>query len=88
MSQKPFREWPIVSVYVVMCAGLLAAVLVDFRTGAVTVALSVLWAFTLRWRMSDTKVGMLRVRRRRVDLTVLAALGTLLLTLAVVVPHH
>jgi hypothetical protein len=54
----------------------------------VTVALSVLWALLLRWRLPDAAAGMLRVRRRRIDLTVLGLLGVVMLVLALVVPHH
>jgi hypothetical protein len=82
------KQWPIVSVYLVLATGLAAAEWVDFRVGAVTVAGSVLWALLLRWRLSDAAAGMLRVRRRRVDLTVLSLLGAVMLVLALVVPHH
>jgi Protein of unknown function (DUF3017) len=37
-------------------------------------------------RLTDAKAGWLRIRRRRVDLTMLAALGVALLILALVVP--
>lgn len=82
------RQWPIASVYAVLVAGLAAAAWVDFRVGAVTVAVSVLWALVLRWRLTDADAGMLRVRRRRIDLTVLGVLGVTMLLLALVVPHH
>ena len=81
-------QWPIVSVYAVLAAGVAAAAWVDFRVGAVTVALSVLWALVLRWRLADAQAGMLRVRRRRIDLGVLGVLGITMLVLALVVPHH
>ena len=58
----------------------------NFRTGAVLLSLGVLWAGFLRWRLSDNKAGWLRIRRRRIDLTVLATLGFILLSLALVVP--
>lgn len=82
------KQWPIVSVYAVLAAGLASAAWIDFRIGAVMVSLSVLWALVLRWRLSDSAAGMLRVRRRRIDLTVLAVLGVTMLVLALVVPHH
>ena len=49
--------------------------------------LKILLAFILRLRLPDSAAGLLRVRRRRVDLTVLATLGTFLLILAIVVPQ-
>ena len=67
---------------------MLLVVFVDFRAGAVLFALSVLWAFVLRLVLSDKAAGLLRVRRRRIDLTVLLTLGITLLVLALVVPHR
>lgn len=81
------QQWPILSVYLGILAALVVVVFVDFRFGAIFLSSSVLLAFILRLRLSDTAVGLLRVRRRRVDLTVLATLGTFLLILALVVPQ-
>ncbi len=82
------RQWPLLSVYALMAAGILLVVFVDFRSGAVLFAVSVLWAFLLRLLLSDHGAGLLRVRRRRIDLTVLFTLGVVLLLLALVVPHR
>lgn len=82
------KQWPIASVYVGLLASLGVVIWVDFRIGAVLLAVTVLWAFGLRWQLPDTEVGLLRVRRRRVDLTVLATLGVILMILALVVPHR
>lgn len=79
--------WPILSVYSGILASLFVVVYVDFRSGAILLSLSVLLAFILRLRLPDSAAGLLRVRRRRVDLTVLATLGTFLLILAIVVPQ-
>jgi predicted small integral membrane protein len=76
------------SVYSVVVLSLAVVVWVDFRTGAVLLAAGVLWAALLRWRLSDEAAGLLRVRRRRIDLTVLTLLGSAMLVLALVVPHH
>ena len=81
------QQWPILSVYLGILASLFVVVYVDFRSGAILLSLSVLLAFILRLRLPDSAAGMLRVRRRRVDLTVLATLGTFLLILAIVVPQ-
>ena len=80
------HQWPLLTIYAVMLVSLIAMVLVDFRIGAVLLALSVLGAGFLRWRLTDSAAGWLRVRRRRIDLTVLATLGIILLSLALVVP--
>lgn len=61
---------------------------VDFRIGAVLLALSVIVAGLLRWRLTDAAAGWLRVRRRRIDLSILATLGLILLALALVVPSR
>lgn len=81
------QQWPILSVYLGILAALVVVIYVDFRFGAILLALSVLLAFVLRLRLSDSAAGLLRIRRRRVDLTVLATLGTFLLILALVVPQ-
>lgn len=88
MTTLTRKQWPILTVYAGVVVSLLCVVLVDFRLGAVGLSLSVLLAMALRWRLSDADAGMLRVRRRRVDLTMLGVLGTVLLILALVVPHH
>jgi hypothetical protein len=81
------QQWPILSVYAGILTSLIVVIYVDFRLGAILLSLSVLLAFFLRLRLSDLAAGLLRSRRRRVDLTVLSALGTLLLILALVVPQ-
>ena len=81
------QQWPILSVYLGILASLVVVIYVDFRFGAILLSLSVLLAFILRLRLPDSAAGLLRVRRRRVDLTVLATLGTFLLILAIVVPQ-
>jgi hypothetical protein len=81
------RQWPILSVYLGILAALVVVIYVDFRFGAILLSLSVLLAFFLRLGLSDSAAGLLRIRRRRVDLTVMATLGTFLLILALVVPQ-
>jgi hypothetical protein len=81
------QQWPILSVYVGILASLFVVIYLDFRFGAILLSLSVLLAFFLRLQLPDMAAGLLRVRRRRVDLTVLATLGAFLLILALVVPQ-
>jgi hypothetical protein len=81
------QQWPILSVYLGILVALIVVVFIDFRVGAILLSLSVLLAFVLRLRLPDAAAGLLRIRRRRVDLTVLATLGTFLLILALVVPQ-
>lgn len=81
------QQWPILSGYFGILASLTVVIFVDFRFGAILLSLSVLLAFLLRLRLSDSTAGLLVIRRRRVDLTILATLGTSLLILALVVPQ-
>ncbi len=81
------QQWPILSVYLGILAALVVVIYVDFRFGAILLSLSVLLAFFLRLNLSDSAAGLLRIRKRRVDLTVMATLGTFLLILALVVPQ-
>lgn len=85
--QTLVKQWPILSVYLGILAALVVVIYVDFRFGAILLSLSVLLAFFLRLSLSDSAAGLLRIRRRRVDLTVMATLGTFLLILALVVPQ-
>lgn len=85
--QTLVKQWPILSVYLGILAALVVVIYVDFRFGAILLSLSVLLAFFLRLSLSDSAAGLLRIRRRRVDLTVMATLGTFLFILALVVPQ-
>lgn len=81
------KQWPILTVYSGILIALAVVIFVDFRSGAILLSLNVLLAFLLRLRLPDSKAGWLRIRRRRIDLTVLATLGIFLLILALVVPQ-
>ena len=74
-------------VYLGILISLIVVSLINFRSGAILLSLNVLLAFWFRLRLPDSKAGWLRIRRRRVDLTVLATLGIVLFILAVVVPQ-
>ena len=74
-------------VYFGIIISLAVVIFIDFRSGAILLSLNVLLAFWLRLRLPDSKAGWLRIRRRRVDLTVLATLGIVLFILALVVPQ-
>jgi hypothetical protein len=82
------KQWPAILVYSAITIAMVVAVQVNFRTGAIGLALCVLLAFLLRFYLSDAQAGWLRSRRRRIDLTFLAALGVALLILALVVPYR
>lgn len=88
MNNDLRHQWPIYSVYAGILTSVLFIVLWDFRIGAVALAVSVLWAGLLRYRLTDSQAGWLRIRRRRVDITMLITIGLALLVLALVVPAH
>jgi hypothetical protein len=58
-----------------------------WRTGMSAVGLAFLLAFVMRAVLPDDRAGMLRVRRRMVDLAILAACGMGILVLTAVVPN-
>lgn len=81
-----WRQWPII---VVLTGVVIALVLVGldyFRRGSVVLAGSVLLAAFLRLLLPDREAGMLAVRSKRVDVTVLGVLGALLAIFAFWVP--
>lgn len=82
------KQWPAFLVYSGIAVSMAIAVKIDFRIGAIALALCVITAFFLRLYLSDAQAGWLKSRRRRIDLTFLAALGVALLILALVVPHR
>ena len=66
--------------------GLVLAALEQWRLGAAICALALLLAAPVRAFLSDEQAGMLRVRRKLVDVVVLICLGAGLLVLALVAP--
>ena len=88
MKKLISKQWPALLVYLGISIAMTIAVQVDFRVGAIALALCVLVAFLLRFYLPDAQAGWLRSRRRRIDLTFLAALGVALLILALVVPYR
>ena len=82
------KQWPALLVYFGIVVAMTITVKVDFRIGAIALAMCVLGAFMLRFYLPDADAGWLTSRRRRIDLTFLAALGVALLILALVVPHR
>ena len=80
------REWPITVVLFGVAAGLLVAALAEFRSGTVLLAASVVFAAWLRLMLPNGRVGVLGVRRKPVDIAILAGLGLALTVLALVVP--
>ena len=59
-----------------------------WRTGVAAVGVSLGVAFFARMLLPDSRVGMLRIRRRFVDLATMALCGLGLVVLAIVIPSR
>ncbi|HSV37369.1 MAG TPA: DUF3017 domain-containing protein [Nocardioidaceae bacterium] len=71
---------------VTAAVGLAIVVLGDFRTGLSVMGGGLLGGAACRLILPDHKAGMLKVRRKSLDVVFLTILGVGLLTLAIVVP--
>lgn len=69
-------------------AGLVTAAVGAWRTGIFVMGLAFAFALVMRAILPDERAGMLRVRRKLVDLVTLFVTSGLLLVLALVVPHR
>lgn len=71
-----------------MLAGLILVAFAPWRSGVTVMGLAFALAFLMRMVLPDDRAGMLRVRRRLIDLFMLAVCGGLLLALAVLIPNR
>lgn len=85
LKRRRVAFWPLLAVCLAVLASL-GLLLIDFRLGVICLALSVLAAFLLRALLPPQRAGLLVVRGRTFDLSVLAALVVLLAILAGIVP--
>jgi Protein of unknown function (DUF3017) len=88
--KKPSTTGGIVYLMVVglVMIGLILVVLGVWRTGVTIMGLSFCLAFVMRLVLPDDRAGMLRVRRRFVDLTALALCAAGMLLLVAVIPQR
>jgi hypothetical protein len=79
-------------IYLVVLVGALAGVVIAalgaWRTGVSWLAVSLLAAAVARLALSDDNAGMLRVRRKFLDATLLVGLGVTLLVLVATIPDQ
>ena len=68
-------QWPITLVLIGVAVAMVMIGLDYFRRGSIVLSASVLLAAFLRLMLPDADAGMLVVRSRKVDVTVLAVLG-------------
>jgi hypothetical protein len=81
------REAPLLGALAGVAAGLAVGALHRWRLGALIVAAALLAACVLRLVLPTRRSGLLVVRSKRIDVAVLAGLGTALLALAWSVPE-
>jgi hypothetical protein len=79
-------ELPTVVVLGVVAAGLALGALVDWLPGAVVIGVGLLLAAGLRLTLPARRAGLLVVRTRRFDATILVVLGFAVVALAYAVP--
>ncbi|HWH29815.1 MAG TPA: DUF3017 domain-containing protein [Mycobacteriales bacterium] len=83
----PARQLPLATVIAVVAAGLALGAAGPWRAGALVVAAGVLLAGVLRLALPARRAGLLAVRSRRLDVTLLLVLGAALALLASSVPE-
>jgi hypothetical protein len=81
------REWPLTMCCLVGLAGLLVLYFNNWREGVLIFASGVLLAGVLRAVLSDDASGLLRVRGRMFDVTLLLGVGAAILLLGLIVPN-
>ena len=79
-------EWPLTIVLLVVGGGIALIAFASFRLGALLIAVGVLLGFALRLLLSERAIGMLAVRSRALDLSILGIVGIMLAVLAFIVP--
>jgi hypothetical protein len=86
--KKPSTTGGLVYLVVVgtLLAGLVVVVAGAWRTGVTIMGVAFVVAFVARAILPDERAGMLRIRRRVVDLTTMAMCGGGMLVLAAVIP--
>lgn len=81
------RQWPIAVVLAGVVVALLLVAFNSFRLGAVLLAASVLLAAFLRLLLPAQDAGLLVVRSKRIDVSLLVVMGVALSVLAFWVPE-
>lgn len=86
VNRLPTNPWPLVAVLGVFTVGVLIAGFGSWRYGAVVMAAATLLAGVARMLLPRRVSGLLVVRRRWMDITILFSLGIAIGVLALVVP--
>jgi len=80
-------EWPLVLSLLVAATGLVVLTFYDWRNGVLVFAGGIVLAGLLRATLSDTAAGLLHVRGRAFDTTLLLLVGAAIATLGLIVPN-
>ena len=80
------NEVPVIVVFTVAAAGLLAVTQGFWRRGLVVIAGAMLLAAVLRLTLPTRRAGLLAVRGKAIDVVVLGTFGSAMLLLASIVP--
>lgn len=80
-------EWPLVLSLLVAATGLVVLTFYDWRNGVLVFAGGIVLAGLLRATLSDTAAGLLHVRGRAFDTTLLLLVGFAIATLGLIVPN-
>lgn len=82
----PLNPWPLAAVIGVLLGGVVAALLGHWRTASLLVAAALLLGALLRLVLPRRIAGLLVIRRRWIDVTVMAVLAVAVSAVAVIVP--
>lgn len=85
-DELPGRPWPLAAVLAVFGVGVVLVALGHWRRGPVVMAAALALAAVLRLVLPVGVAGLLVVRRRWIDVTVLLALSAAIAVLAMIVP--
>jgi len=86
LVQRAVDQWPLALVLLGVTIGLVVLTFYDFRTGAVIVGASIIFAAALRTVLSHERAGLLAVRSKPIDQLTVYGLGIALTILALIVP--
>ena len=79
-APAPARQWPLLSVLVLVGVGLLLTAFDQFRVGTILIGVALLGGAVMRWVLP--RVGMLAVRSRFTDMITYGILGLAIVLLA------
>ena len=80
-------EWPLALSLLVAATGLVVLTFYNWRNGVLVFAGGIVLAGLLRATLSDTAAGLLHVRGRAFDTTLLLLVGAAIATLGLIVPN-